>query len=309
MAVVENKLEELLCLDSSLDVISIMQQFRENGFPCRAKKAGLFLKNGGSGEIKSINCHSWECAECRGKQVVKTAYAAISGEPEWLMTVTQVPEDRVQCRRGWQQFVRALRNGYGKYEAKWEKLKSLMSDVASAMGVYVSSTEWSTLRSKVISGFALEYMRVLERGGKSGMRHFHVLIRGEEIPRIVVIGFARLFGFGKVADIRQVYDEGGSWYVAKYLGKSGGEEGWRKVTCSRGYKARKVVDVDPDWRVEHVGGPVPGSTHEIDIVRHRRGNKIVSQIQERKEERLKILREKNEGARNRALRAISEGGK
>jgi len=308
MVEVQSKtLEQLLCLDSSLDVISIMQQFRENGFPCRAKKAGLFLKNSGTGEIKSINCHSWECAECRGKQVVKAAYKAISGEPDWLMTITQVPEDRRKARLSWQQFIRALRVGYGKYEAKWLKLKQLMEEVSRAMGVLVTSGQWASLRRQVRRGFAVEYMRVLERGGKSGMRHFHVLLRGEEIPRIVVIGFARLFGFGQVADIREVYDEGGSWYVAKYLGKSGGEEGRRKVTLSRGYKSRKVVDMDPDWRVEHVGGPVPGTTHEVDILRHRRANEVVAQIQLQREAKATRLREKNQSARNKALRAIREG--
>ncbi len=117
------------------------------------------------------------------------------------------------------------------------------------------------LRNVVGSGFSLEYARVLERGTRSGMRHFHVLVRGQKVPHIVLVGLAHLFGFGQVGHVGDVYSEGGGWYVAKYLGKSGGEEGRRKVSFSRRYCVKQLVDLGGGWRI----GRSPNYLSELEV--------------------------------------------
>ncbi len=163
-------------LVGSLDVTSIMQEIADGGKPCKLRLGGYYLLNRGTGEKRAMNCHSWDCGECRGKQVVKYGYKAVSGEPDYWFTITNVPDSKSECAVKWQQFIAALRKGFGKYGLHWWRLRVIMGAVADRMGLSVSESQWGYLRAQVVAGFSIEYFRVLERGGKTGMRHFHVLV-------------------------------------------------------------------------------------------------------------------------------------
>ncbi len=251
-------LKELLITDP-LDVISIMQQFKDEGAPCKYKHWKWV--NGKTGEISRFCCNSWECGECRPIVAERASRHANSGEADWLLTITNVPDNREECRSKWQQYMRALRQGYGKRLSSWMRLKCVMSGIAEKMGKKISATEWRLLRSESIRGHRLEYFRVLERGGKHGMRHYHVLVRGPWIPHLLAIGMASLFGFGQVGNVKEVYSDGVGYYLGKYLTKSGGEYGWRKTGSSRGYCQKRSVDLDADWRLSR---PDPGSLVSVD---------------------------------------------
>jgi len=242
---VSNALADIVCSDQPLDVKSTMQQLHEEGRACRVGDWKWI--NPTTGEVSRFNCNSWECKVCRPQLQRKFASIANGGEPTMLITVTNVPGDWHVCRSKWQQFIRALRRGYGKRLDRWRLLKSKMKEVADRMHTTFTETQWKSIRARCVKGFSLEYFRALERGGRTGMKHFHMLVRGEWVPHIVLCGFSSLFGFGLVTDIREVYSDGGAFYVAKYLGKSRGEVGFRKVSRSRGYSPEKVVERDADW--------------------------------------------------------------
>jgi hypothetical protein len=94
---------------------------------------------------------------------------------------------------------------------------------------------------KLKDGYKFEYQRVIERGGRASKRlHFHLLLRGESPPEVVLGAVAHMFGFGYVCDLTKVYDQGASWYISKYLTKDCTNTGRRhKVSGSRGYDIDK----------------------------------------------------------------------
>jgi len=95
----------------SLDVISIMHQLKNTGRPCKYKS--WFHLNIETGEKGRFCCNSWECADCRPVVAQRAARKANSGEAGWMMTITNVPDNKGECRLKWQHFLRALKNGYG----------------------------------------------------------------------------------------------------------------------------------------------------------------------------------------------------
>ncbi len=237
-----------------LDVNSIMHQLKNAGRKCGYGKWKWINLN--TGELSKFCCNSWECGECRAAISQKYARRAQEGVPDWMVTITLVPSNRKVAQLQWQHMVRALKQGFGRRNREWERLKVHILDVATSMRQEVPEDVMLSLRSSVIAGYTFEYFRVLERGAKSGMRHWHLLLRGSLIPHLVLAGMTSMFGFGKVADIRPVYDgEGAGYYVGKHLGKSGGESGWRKVTSSRRYSLVEGRDVDADW---HLSTGAPG---------------------------------------------------
>ncbi len=245
---------ELLDLHDPLDVNSIMHQLKDAGRPCSYKQWKWL--NLSTGEISKFSCNSWDCGECRDAISQKYARRAQEGLPDWMVTITLVPSNRKVAQLQWQHMVRALKQGYGRRDREWETLKGHISAVAKSMEQEVPEALWLSLRKSVSAGYTFEYFRVLERGAKSGMRHWHLLLRGNLIPHLVLAGMTSMFGFGRVADIRAVYDgKGAGYYVGKHLGKSGGESGWRKVTASRKYSTVQGKDVDADW---HLSTGAPG---------------------------------------------------
>jgi len=237
-------------LFGSLDVKSLMQQ--ESAQAKRCKYENWYFVDQATGELAHFNCHSWNCETCRKKLTRKWGHRFAAANPERWFTVTNVPGDRAKTRLLWSQFVRALRSGYGNRSDTARRFLVGANIIARRMGVAVSRSQWSLLLREVQSGHTLEYARVLERGAKTGMRHYHVLYKGQRISQLVVLTLAEIFGFGYVGHEGPIYSEGGAWYVAKYLGKSGSDAGWRKVSCSRKMLER-VVTNPGDWALVSPG--------------------------------------------------------
>ncbi len=242
----EGMCEVCVAIYGRLDVNSIMHQLAEEGRRCKYTHWKWF--NPTTGEIAKFNCNSWDCRDCRGKQVSKFARRVASAGGNWLVTITNLPGDKKACRLRWQHFIRALRTGYGTRDSSWTRLREAMEQVCKRAGKHVGASGWRAFRSMAMRGAQFEYARVLERGGRTGMRHYHLIIRGEWVAWLLMVGLAHLFGFGYVGDVREVYDEDGvGWYLGKYLGKSGGESGWNKVSFSRRYLQKVAADVDGDF--------------------------------------------------------------
>lgn len=248
-------LEKLLPRDlQALDVNSLMQQVKlakvEQGSKC--KYSDWYFLDESTGEKVAMNCHSWECSECRKKLGVRWAHRFISAQPKRWFTITNVPGEIAVCRSKWQQFVRAIRRGYGKRESSARAFADACSQILSRMRIKLSDQQWAVLCMQTRRGYRIEYARVLERGSRTGMRHYHVLYRGDRISQLVVVALASIFGFGYVGHEGEIFDEGGCWYVSKYLSKSGGEAGWRKVTTSR-RMVPKGVEEGGDWSLVSPG--------------------------------------------------------
>ncbi len=250
--------------------MSIMQQFADTtGLPCKYN-AWKWI-NTRSGEVAKFCCNSWDCADCRTGMSLKYAGRMSDGNPTQMITITMVPQKVAECRLKWSQFIRALRHGYGKYPKNMEKLKKWMDFICAKMQIVLTPSQWTDVIASVRLGTAFEYFRVLERGMKSGMRHYHLLIRGPRLIHLVVVSLAALFGFGYIGDVRQVYDQvGAGGYLAKYLTKSGGETGWRKVGSSRRWRKKILVDGEADWVLAKSGQGIPlTSQHIHDIMAKR----------------------------------------
>ena len=256
-----------------LDVKGLMQQVGEDvasNRPCKYRKWRYIDVS--TGETRPFNCRSWNCLACRQGMANKWARRFVDAQPERWFTITNVPDDKTVCRLKWQQYIRAVRHGYGLRRDRAQVFLDVAYKIAKAMGVHLSASQQSRLLSEVRQGHDIEYARVLERGQLHGMRHYHVLYKGNRISHLVIVTLAVLFGFGRVGHEGPIRDEGGSWYVAKYLGKSGGEKGWRKVTTSRRMLPR-VVSVPNDWVLyspDMYRSTVNGRRfHEMGLYQHR----------------------------------------
>jgi len=228
-----------------LDVNSLMQQ------PGKAvcRYAGWRWLQPDTGETSTFNCNSWDCEVCRVGLSARFCESANAGEADWFVTITDVPLDSAKCRLQWQQFIRAVKGGYGKSDKYWWQFRLTAQVICDKMRLTVNEDEWAILRTRLEGGSRFEYVRVSEYGGLSGKRHFHLLVRGDWPPHIITVTLAQMFGFGYVGDVQEVYSDGAGNYLAKYLTKSGGAFGGRKVCYSRRYRGKELSDVDADWRL------------------------------------------------------------
>lgn len=218
------------------------------------------------GELKPFNCKSWSCVVCAPKLANKYAHQFGEAKPTWLATLTLLPGDPAICRMQWQHFMRCLRHGIGM-KRRSSRLK-VLEIVAMINAKRVHSRDNPPLPMEIAEaavdrlgegGYKFEYARVLERGGHGQHKlHFHLAVRGDLPPEVVLGAVAHYYKFGYVTDIQEVYDvEGAGWYLAKYLTKDGREggfaEGFRhKVSASRKFydQSNKFPKAPPGyWRI------------------------------------------------------------
>jgi len=119
----------------------------------------------------------------------------------------------------------------------WTKMITLTSvpeDREEAAKAWTKMVRWLKSRGVVT------YLRVMELGSDTGMRHWHVLVDGSQsIPQTELSSYAARCGLGYVTWISKVRERVGAvWYLLGYVFKSLGtdderQRGWRKVTVSR----------------------------------------------------------------------------
>jgi hypothetical protein len=126
----------------------------------------------------------------------------------------------------------------------------------------VAAAQWLALRRWLKARGMRTYLRVLELGDKTGMRHWHILLEGIEYVDVDGLREAsRRAGLGeRVHAMRIRKREAALRYVVDYLTKSLGRDrvrtsGWRRITTSRniaGYLETK------DARMVNKGQPMTG---------------------------------------------------
>ena len=174
------------------------------------KYSTWYWLNQDTGEIKGYNCGSWSCPQHQGATAYKWAARLAMAHPERMVTLTNIPRDKVTAYHGFMQLVRDIR----------------------------------------AEGIRFEYCRFLEVGHNTGMQHFHMAQRGDFVPVRWLSQRAEANGLGKIVYIEACHGEGPKWYLAKYVTKEAGLPGWRKVAASRHFFPPKEVPSDirsPSW--------------------------------------------------------------
>jgi len=208
----------------------------------------LRMVNRYTGELRPFNCKSWDCAVCAKKLQAKYAIKFAAGEPDYFCTITGVSEDVMKARLDWQHMIRCLRGGYGvKSDAGMARVLAAVNMINARragnrdkhpplpMDVVLAALD------KLREGYKFEYVRVIERGGRGQHKlHYHLMVRGELPPEVVMGAVAYCHGFGYITDITKVYDQGASWYISKYLTKANSDIRQRqRVSGSRGFEFEK----------------------------------------------------------------------
>lgn len=186
------------------------------------------LLNEDTGEVVDFDCKSWKCSLHAPRQLYRWKTRVSMVPWQLFLTLTLVPEDKVQAGKAWTEYIRVLKRDFG-----------------------VST-----------------YLRTLELGQKGGLRHYHVLLHGASyIDANTLRALSERVGFGRRTNIKRVTDKAGAvHYVTKALNYCLKEIGledprlksWRRVTVSRNlpnwpntvaklYPLEKV-EKDPDAR-------------------------------------------------------------
>jgi len=186
--------------------IEYRQTLMRMGLPVEKPPEGqhIWMHNTVTDELKVSNCKKWSCERCAPKLSTMWAVKILGEHVDYFLTMTLVPEKLESARWSWREFCQAWRRKYG----------------------------------------ALEYVKFTERGSKTLMKHYHVLIRSAapEIDlqwlRDTLIGK----GYGLQNKLRRMksgeHRRRTVWYCAKYISKSGTNgflETERKVEASRGF--------------------------------------------------------------------------
>jgi hypothetical protein len=167
--------------------------------------------NQSTGEIRPYNCGSWSCDQHKAATAYSWACRVALAAPQRMITLTNIPPDKIAAYHGFQQLVRDIR----------------------------------------AEGMRFEYCRFLEVGHKTGMRHFHLAQRGDFIPVKWLSIHAAANGLGKIVHAEKCYGEGPAFYLAKYITKDEVIlPGWRKVASSRSFFRERELPADirdGDW--------------------------------------------------------------
>jgi len=165
-----------------------------------------------TGESRDFKCKSWHCEDHRQNLAWSWAFKVARAQPQRMITLTNVPQDKDVARKSFSRLVRDL-------------------------------------RAKEIP---FEYVRFFEVGSKNGMYHFHLGQRGDFVPQRLLSARAAANGLGKVVDIRACHGAGPGWYMSKYIAKGLETipEGWRKVAASRHFFPKADTPApDSPWRL------------------------------------------------------------
>ncbi len=192
--------------------------------------ADLELRDGATGEVRSLDCKKWACIE-HGPRLAWRWRQRVGMVPWSLMlTLTLVPEDRDQARQAWARLRR------------WLKARGLRTYLR-----------------------VMEIGHNPVNAGAPGMRHWHVLVDNLWVDQMELSQAAGEAGLGTVVWVSKVKDHvAATWYLLGYVFKSLGvdderNEGWRKLTVSRNIPSWPTVlaaradarepSADINWRV------------------------------------------------------------
>ena len=158
-----------------------------------------------TGETKPFNCGSWNCRQHQASVAYHWACRVAESQPERMITLTNIPEDKLRACLAFQHLVQDIRR----------------------------------------EGMRFDYARFLEVGHETGMRHFHIAQRGDFIPKKWLSSRASANGLGRIVDIEKCYGLGPAFYVGKYITKDDSSiQGWRKVASSQGFFRKKELPAD-----------------------------------------------------------------
>jgi hypothetical protein len=137
-------------------------------------------------DLVPIYCKSWDCPRCRRWKALRVASAArvlTGGDDVFMVTLT---------------YTRELDN-----VSTWRNL----------------GVSWNRLLSRVRRNCGrVTYIRVVEPHRSGGYPHLHCLIRGHAAAQDILRN-AQVCGFGSVAHLQRVRDNGAGQYLCKYLTK------------------------------------------------------------------------------------------
>ena len=183
--------------------------------------------NHDTGELTTWHCNAWDCPVCskiKAKHLAKQiAREARNHEFKSLVTITLPSWYR---NKSFKTSDKALKQGFKKLARKAKR-----------------------------EGELLEYIWVEERH-RDGTPHLHIL-GSLSWTKHRLHDEAVACGLGYIADITPILDDGGYFYVAKYLGK--GEKqippDIRRIGTSRGIKLQEATSSEDHWSL-YVSNPL-----------------------------------------------------
>ncbi len=164
-----------------------------------------------TGEIRDFDCKSWKCSIHAPINLWRWKFRLSVVPWQLFLTLTLVPDSREKAAEAWTAYIRVLRKDHN----------------------------------------ITTFLRTLELGAATGMRHYHILLYGSAfINASALRSLSEQCGFGRRTTIKKISDRAGAVaYVSKTLNyclKEIGLEdpriaGWRRITCSRDIPSWKEV--------------------------------------------------------------------
>lgn len=180
------------------------------GMEWECRHKALRMVDKSTGESVDFDCKSWTCL-VHGPRVAWRWKQRLGAVPwQYMLTLTLVPDRPRDARVAWYRLARWLRS----------------------------------------SGHMTTFVRVLEFGGNTGMKHWHVLVRGRSWAKQDLARLrdeSRAAGLGNRVHVARVGDRVGAVaYLLKYALKDVGvrdarRSGFRNITCSRDVPSWKRV--------------------------------------------------------------------
>jgi hypothetical protein len=184
--------------------------------------------------------YAWECAYSANRMVnIQTGESVSLNCKSW-----RCPVHGPRLQTDW-----FRRVGAANYKLMWT-FTLIPTDKARARRIWQELIRW--MRRQGVE----DYIKVLEFGEKSGMRHWHVLTTGADYVDIAGVELKCLelgigSKYGRGLDITRVWQgQGAADYLLKYTTKQFGVRdprriGWKAITCSRSFRnmgyVRKLV--------------------------------------------------------------------
>lgn len=149
-------------------------------------------------DVFAALCHKWICPRCGPRNTRRWAKYAAAARPERMITYTCDPK----LHESAQTAEDALRKGFARSVALWRNGRK------------------KSKHHEYLAPHVFEYQRVLELQ-KSGMPHYHVLQKGDYIPKEWISKFMEAAGVGKIVHITRLRSpEAAAHYVTKYTLKT-----------------------------------------------------------------------------------------